>query len=176
MLDLAKVEAGKLEFDAQPVDLQAVVGEVIGNLEATAAARKIQVESHIDPGLTDVVLDEARLRQVLYNYASNALKFTPEGGKVAVRARPEGGPALFRLEVEDTGVGIEPDDVSRLFAEFQQVGGRTSNNVKGTGLGLALTKRLVEAQGGTVGAESRVGRGSTFFAILPRQARPTPRT
>jgi len=107
------------------------------------------------------------IRQDRRNYLSNALKFTPEGGTVKIRVAPEGS-AAFRLEVEDTGIGIRPEDTGRLFVEFQQLDASTAKKYAGTGLGLALTKRIVEAQGGRVGVQSRPGEGSTFFAVLPR--------
>src|SRR5688500_8015481 len=107
-----------------------------------------------------------RLKQVLYNYLSNAVKFTPEGGRVVVRVRAEKN-EQFRIEVEDNGIGIKPEDEHRLFIEFQQLDASTAKKFGGSGLGLALTKRLVEAQGGTVGVRSVFGTGSTFFATLP---------
>jgi signal transduction histidine kinase len=116
------------------------------------------------PGLR---LDPARLKQVLLNYLSNAVKFTPEGGRIQVRALPL-GPDRWRLEVEDSGVGISEADQARLFAQFQQLRQGRSPPQAGTGLGLALTRRLVELQGGTVGVQSTPGHGSTFHAELPR--------
>jgi signal transduction histidine kinase len=121
----------------------------------------------IDSTLGIVHLDPMRLKQVLYNYLSNAIKFTPEGGRVTLRVRPDGS-ERFRIEVEDTGIGIRPEDEHRLFIEFQQLDAGTAKKFSGSGLGLALTKRLVEAQGGTVGVRSVFGAGSTFFATLPR--------
>jgi signal transduction histidine kinase len=113
-----------------------------------------------------VVLDPARFRQVLYNYLSNALKFTPEGGNIVVRTTAEAADS-FRLEVEDTGIGIAPDQLGRLFLQFEQLdtGGARP---QGTGLGLALTRKIVEAQGGSVGVRSELGHGSVFHAVLPR--------
>jgi CheY-like chemotaxis protein len=128
-----------------------------------------------------LALDPARLKQVLYNYLSNALKFTSSGGLVTVRASPEGAD-FFRLEVHDTGSGIQPRDLSKLFVEFQQLDTGATKKHAGTGLGLALTKRIVEAQGGSVGVRSTPGVGSVFHAVLPRQATgkplpaPQPRT
>ena len=116
------------------------------------------------------MIDPGKLKQVLYNFLSNALKFTPEGGSVTLRARVE-GTEHFRLEVEDTGIGIRPEDIGRLFAEFQQLDASAAKEYAGTGLGLALTKRIVEAQGGRVGVTSVHGKGSVFHAVLPRQAR-----
>jgi signal transduction histidine kinase len=106
------------------------------------------------------------LRQVLLNYLSNALKFTPSGGAITVRAYIAED-SLLRLEVQDTGIGIATEDVELLFQDFHQLDGGLSKNVQGTGLGLALTKRLVEAQGGTVNVVSVLGQGCTFFASLP---------
>lgn len=172
VLDLSKVESGKMEFRPEPVDPPSVVAEVRAALRGVAEAKRIPVAVEIAPGLGEVTTDPAKLRQVLYNYLSNALKFTPEEGQVTVRVGPEGAEA-FRLEVEDTGIGIRPEDLGRLFAEFQQLETGAARRYPGTGLGLALTRRIVEAQGGRVGVRSAPGQGSVFFAILPR--RPAPR-
>ena len=168
VLDLAKVEAGKLEFHPEPIELDRVVGEVLAVLRTTSAKHQVEVSTEIAPTVDQLVLDPGRLKQVLYNYLSNALKFTPARGRVVVRALPVAGDRV-RIEVADTGSGIAPDQIDRLFSDFQQTaeGAKRSD---GTGLGLALTKRLVEAQGGEVGVTSTVGEGSTFFAILPRRA------
>jgi PAS domain S-box-containing protein len=171
VLDLSKVEAGKLEFRPEQLDLARLTGEVLGVLRTTIAAKGIVVSTEIDPAINELFLDASRLKQVLYNYVSNALKFTPEGGRVTVRGRPGVTPGTFRLEVQDTGSGIAEYDLRRLFVEFQQLDSGAAKRHGGTGLGLALTKRLVEAQGGTVGVESVVGQGSTFFAVLPRHSR-----
>lgn len=173
VLDLSKVEAGKLEFRPEPVDLDRIIGEVLAILRTTAAERRLVVDFEVDPAIGEVVLDPARLKQVLYNYVSNALKFTNEGGQVHIRAVAAGGDR-FRLEVKDTGIGISAEDQDRLFGEFQQIGGTEAQRIAGTGLGLALTKRLVETQGGSVGVHSELGVGSTFFAELPRKAKRAP--
>jgi protein-histidine pros-kinase len=169
VLDLSKVEAGKMEFRPERVDVAKLVGEVRDILRSIAAAKRIRVEAHVDPGLGEVVIDPGKLKQVLYNYLSNALKFTGETGRVTIRAAREGN-QRFRLEVEDTGIGIQPEELNRLFVEFQQLDASAAKKYAGTGLGLALTKRLVEAQGGTVGARSVPGVGSTFHAVLPLTA------
>ncbi|HZQ61648.1 MAG TPA: response regulator, partial [Casimicrobiaceae bacterium] len=170
VLDLSKVEAGKLEFHPEPCDVAMLTSEVLGVLRPTLAAKAINAHADIDPSLASVLLDTARFKQVLYNYVSNAVKFTPRGGRVTVRARRESD-AKFRLEVEDTGIGIAAADIARLFTEFQQLDSGTGKSHGGTGLGLALTKRLVEAQGGRVGVESTLGVGSVFYAVLPTQPR-----
>jgi PAS domain S-box-containing protein len=167
VLDLTKVEAGKMEFRPEPVDLSTLVHAVVQSLRAMAVEKGLQVDVSVDRRLDDIVLDPGRFRQVLYNYVSNALKFTPEG-RVAVRIVPEGEEHL-RLEVEDTGIGVSAENIQRLFIAFQQLDSGAAKLHAGTGLGLALTKQLAEAQGGTVGVRSTLGAGSVFFAILPRR-------
>ena len=169
VLDLAKVEAGKLEFRPRPFVPAEQIEEVVAILRTQASTRRITVTTQVDPALTEACLDPARFKQLLYNYLSNALKFTPEGGRVAIRALAIGDDQL-RVEVEDDGPGIAPVDLGRLFVEFQQLEGGLGKKHPGTGLGLALTRRLVEAQGGAVGVVSTPGRGSTFHAVLPRRA------
>jgi len=168
ILDLAKVESGKIDFQSEDVDLSQLVSETTTIVSGLAAKRKIRMTTEVDSAIGLVRLDPMRLKQVLYNYLSNAIKFTPEGGRVVLRARADTG-KRFRIEVEDTGVGIRPEDKDRLFMEFQQLDASTAKKFAGSGLGLALTKRLVEAQGGTVGVDSVFGAGSTFFATLPQQ-------
>ncbi|HUS28255.1 MAG TPA: response regulator [Kofleriaceae bacterium] len=170
VLDLAKVEAGKLDFRPEPIDVVKVLGEIVSITRATASGKRIKVVTEIDPSIRTVTLDPSRFKQVAYNYVSNALKFTPEGGRITIRAKPENDLA-FRLEVQDTGVGISATDLGRLFVEFQQLDAGAAKRHQGTGLGLALTRRLVEAQGGTVGVKSTQGEGSVFHAVLPRSAR-----
>jgi signal transduction histidine kinase/DNA-binding response OmpR family regulator len=167
VLDLAKVESGKIEFRPELVDLRKIVSEVVAMLRTISAGKSIRIDLDVDHTLDDLQLDPARLKQVLYNYLSNALKFTPPGGHVVVRARDELD--AFWIEVEDTGIGIAVEDLDRLFVEFQQLDAGSAKEHGGTGLGLALTKRIVEAQGGRVGVRSKVGEGSVFFATLPRR-------
>jgi PAS domain S-box-containing protein len=169
ILDLSKVEAGKMEFRPEPVDVPRVIEEIVSLLRTIASRKRLRLETSVDAVVERVVLDPGRLKQVLYNYLSNALKFTPEGGRIAVRVRSETS-ETFRLEVEDTGPGIEARDVGRLFIEFQQLDATLGKKHPGTGLGLALTRRIVEAQGGSVGVDSVPGEGSRFHAILPRRA------
>lgn len=165
-LDLATVEAGKLELHPEPVVVEAVIQEVGSVLRTQSLGKRIRVEVEADPRLEVVTIDPARFRQVVYNYLSNALKFTPEGGRVVVRTRPE-SPDRFRLEVEDSGIGIAPEHLEWLFRTLGPHAAGASP-LQGTGLGLALTRRIVEAQGGTVGVLSHIGRGSIFHAVLPR--------
>ncbi len=167
VLDLSKVESGKFEFVPEPVQLPQLLGEVLGILHTAVQRKNLQASTEIDATLGDLVLDPARLKQVFYNYLSNAIKFTPAGGRVTLRAMAA-GPDHFRVEVEDTGIGIAPDDLPRLFTEFLQLDAGYSKQHQGTGLGLALTRRLVQAQGGQVGVRSTPGVGSVFSMVLNR--------
>ena len=166
VLDLSKVEAGMMAFHPEPIDLRRIVADVTDALRPMLRDKRMCLAVEIDPTVAHVTLDPARLKQVLYNYLSNALKFTPEDGRVTIRAIPEGSDR-FCLEVEDTGIGITPTDIGRLFVAFQQLDAGAAKQYPGTGLGLALTKRLVEAQGGRVGVRSAVAAGTVFSAVLP---------
>jgi signal transduction histidine kinase/CheY-like chemotaxis protein len=171
VLDLAKVESGKMEFNPEPVNLTKLIAEVRQILQSLSSAKRLKVDFEVSPAVEQLIIDPAKLKQILYNYLSNAIKFTPEEGRIAVRALPEDAD-YFRLEVQDTGIGIEPENLAKLFVEFQQLESATIKRHQGTGLGLALTRKIVEAQGGRVGVESSPGQGSTFSAILPRNSRP----
>jgi signal transduction histidine kinase/CheY-like chemotaxis protein len=171
ILDLSKVEAGKMEFHPEPADLVQLIDDLVSTMRVLAEKKQIQVAVDVAPEVRSVVVDRARLKQVLYNYLSNAIKFTPEQGHVMVRVEPEGSES-FRLAVADTGVGIGAEDQQKLFREFQQLDQTAQKEHQGTGLGLALVKRLVEAQGGSVGVQSEPGRGSTFHVVLPRDPGP----
>jgi signal transduction histidine kinase len=126
------------------------------------------VEIEVAEDARRVVVDAARVKQILYNYLSNAIKFTPENGRITMRVVSE-GPALFRIDVQDTGVGVPAEQLGKLFVEFQQLDAGTAKKYQGTGLGLALTKRIAEAHGGHVAVRSTPATGSTFSVILPRR-------
>ncbi len=170
VLDLSKVDAGQLDFHPRPVRVTELVDEVLGVLSLWASERGLSIATSVDPDVDEVVLDGSRFKQVLYNYLANALKFTPGEGEILVRVVAEGA-SYFRLEVEDPGVGIASEDIPHLFSEFHQLDAGSTKRHGGTGLGLALTRRLVEAQGGTVGVHSEPGVGSVFYAVLPRISR-----
>ena len=163
ILDLSKVEAGRTEFRPMRHLLEPLVLEVRDVVRPVAEKKSIRMTVDVPSGL-HATLDGARFKQVLYNYLSNAVKFTPDGGSVAVRIVRDGD-SSFRLEVEDTGIGIAEQDLRLLFQEFVQLPGRRAD--QGTGLGLALTRHIVEAQGGAVSATSTPGKGSIFCAVLP---------
>ncbi|HXK17961.1 MAG TPA: ATP-binding protein, partial [Polyangiaceae bacterium] len=170
VLDLAKVEAGRVEVRPQHVDLARLAAEVKDVLRGLAVEKKLEISVQIGEGLDAVVTDPRLLKQVLYNYLSNAIKFTPERGAIHVSVAVS-SPDCFTLSVRDTGIGIKPSDIKRLFHEFQQLDSGTGKRYGGTGLGLALTKRVVEAQGGSVAVTSELGTGSVFSAELPLRPR-----
>jgi PAS domain S-box-containing protein len=169
LLDLSRIDSGKLLLEMQSVDLGAVVRDAVQAIQQEAAAAGIDIEEHVEPGLGPVAGDPARLQQVIWNLLSNALKFTPGGGRVSLRVqRVEGG---VEIRVSDTGVGIPAHQLPRIFERFQQAD-RSSARRFG-GLGLSIVRHLVELHGGRVRAESAgEGRGSTFVVRLPSGALP----
>lgn len=169
VLDLARVESGTMPFHPERICLPDLIRETIAGFRLLASERSITLTTDVQMSAIEVFLDPRKLKQVLLNYVSNALKFTPSGGRVTVHAHFTEGSA-FRLEVEDTGLGIGVEDIGRLFQDFHQLAGGLDHEIQGTGLGLALTKRLVEAQGGKVGVISQPGKGSRFYADLPCSA------
>jgi PAS domain S-box-containing protein len=170
LLDLAKIESGRITLRPEPIELAMTVNEVRDLIRGLATEKRIQVGMEVDPALSGLQTDPRLLKQVLYNYLSNAIKFTPDNGRVDLRIVPEGSDK-FRIDVQDSGLGIKGEDLPRLFIEFQQLDSGFAKRYPGTGLGLPLTKRIVEAQGGNVSVESQPGRGSTFTAVLPRDLR-----
>ena len=174
VLDLARVEAGRPDLRPSAFDLVSLLGETIAAMRPLAE-RKALVLVFDGPSEVPLVADPARIRQVVFNLVSNAIKFTPPGGRITVRASRSGD--QVRLSVDDTGVGIDPSDLDRVFEAFEQVPNGASR--EGTGLGLALSRRLVEAHGGTIEVTSEVGQGSRFTVRLPAGPRtvgtqPTP--
>jgi signal transduction histidine kinase/DNA-binding response OmpR family regulator len=162
VLDLTKIEAGRIELAREAFDLATALTESVEGLRPLADRKHIEMV--LDAHAGNVSADRGRLRQVVYNLLSNAIKFTPEGGRVAVEARWHGTDA--RIAVTDTGVGIATDDLGHIFEEFRQVGDLKAREA-GTGLGLALSRRLVEAHGGQITATSVLGTGSRFEFVLP---------
>lgn len=179
ILDLSRIEAGKMRLDFAPVSVRRLLSDVRHIFDLRATEQGITLEVSVVSGMPDaMVLDETRLRQVLFNLVGNAIKFTHEGG-VTVRARAteleEGRTAdtdtrYYRLEVtvSDTGIGIPPDQQERIFEAFEQQEGQSSRRYGGTGLGLAITRKLVEMMGGQLTVKSEPEAGSTFTVTLPR--------
>jgi len=174
LLDLSKIAAGRMELRLEPLDLHDLLREAADSVRALLEARKHKLA--IEPPRDHVVVqvDRGRLRQVLLNLLSNAIKFTTDGGRIALSARLE-ETGRVRIAVSDSGIGIAAEDQAKLFKEFVQLDASASRRYEGTGLGLALSKRLVELHGGTIGLDSELGKGSTFWFTLPRaDSRPEP--
>jgi len=168
IIDMSRADTEQLELHPEPVSLCALVDEVVTAQQNAVASKQIELRVDVDPGLTDVTLDPLRLKQVLQAYLDNAVHFTAVAGHVAVRVHPEDD-AHLRIEVEDDGIGITGEDLPKLFQSYTQLSTGLTKAHPGLGIGLALTRRIVEAQGGSVGVRSVPGRGSAFHAILPRQ-------
>jgi signal transduction histidine kinase len=165
ILDLARVEADAIPLDIEPVDIDAVAQNVQRMLEGGAAKANVHISVDLSPFLPAVLTDEKRLSQILLNVTSNAIKFTPAGG--AVRISGVAGNDRLILQVIDTGIGIAPEDIATVMAPFGQVDTSLARKYAGTGLGLPLAKRLVEALGGSLSLESEIGNGTTVTINLP---------
>jgi len=166
ILDLTKIESGRLELEYREVNLPGIVRETLDHMRPAAQAKGISLEFEGDRPET-VEADAERLKQVIYNYVSNGIKFSGPGGTVQVSIGPESADR-YRLEVRDTGVGIRSEDLPRLFAEFDRLA-PSEKAQAGAGLGLPIALRIVEAHGGRVGVDSVFGEGSCFYAVLPNR-------
>ena len=166
ILDLSKIEAGKMRLALDEFDLGEVAEEALMILRVEASRKDIRLEAELEPAAREVVADRAKLRQILTNLLSNAVKFTRPGGRVKLAASCRDG--RLEVRVQDTGIGIRPEDQERIFAAFIQVDGSYARKYQGTGLGLTLVKRFVEMHGGAIRVESEVGKGSTFILTLPQ--------
>jgi signal transduction histidine kinase/CheY-like chemotaxis protein len=170
ILDFSKIEAGKLDLDARPFSLSTLAEEVVELLSPRALEKQIEIASFVDERLpSEVVGDATRLRQVLLNLVGNAVKFTGKGG-VAIVVEPGAWPDEVSFAVRDTGIGIRPEALGAIFEEFEQAEGGSTRKFGGTGLGLTISKRIVERMGGRIAVESTPGVGSTFTftLMLPR--------
>ena len=169
ILDLAKIEAGKMELHAEEMPVAEALQEVTSILEPMARQQGLQL---IMAGLADVgviMADRSKFKQVLYNLLSNAVKFTPPPGQITITVKDS--PEHLTVSVHDTGIGMKEEDLPKLFREFEQIDGSYTRRYQGTGLGLALCRRFVEMHGGRIWAESHFGKGSTFTFTIPRDAR-----
>lgn len=164
VLDLSKIEAGRMDLLPETFAVAGAVEEVCSIASNAVPGKRIHLRQSVSPDVASVTLDRHRFNQILFNLVSNALKFTDEG-TVDVKVSRSGDE--LQLQVIDTGIGMSPEDLPKLFVEFQQLDSGASRRHQGTGLGLALTRRIAELQGGSVRVESKPGRGSTFTVLLP---------
>jgi len=169
ILDLSKVEAGKMELEVERVSLREVLDSSLVMHREKALRHSIRLDLQMEP-LTERVIevDERKLKQILFNLLSNAMKFTPDGGSVQVRTKDLTEAQEIEISVEDTGIGIRPEDLPKLFKEFAQLENAYDKKYEGTGLGLALTKKFVEMHGGHIQVSSEFGQGSRFAFGLPQ--------
>lgn len=165
ILDLSKVEAGKMELRYSEFSIASVFEDVKGTLSHLAQAKSLEIGFKVEPDFGDLQADRSRLIQILYNLVSNAIKFTPEGGSVSVHCKKSGNRALF--SVTDTGIGISSEDQKKLFQPFTQIDSSSSREYCGTGLGLALVKKIVNLHRGDIWVESEPEKGSTFMFTIP---------
>jgi signal transduction histidine kinase len=170
ILDLSKVEAGRMELEVATFDLPLAIDNARTFVRERATRHGINLDVNVDERLGDFVGDERKIKQILLNLLSNAVKFTPEGGRIGISARQTDG--SVEISVSDTGIGIAPQDQPKIFEEFRQVGSDYAHKSEGTGLGLTLAKKFVELHGGRIWLESEVGKGSTFTFTLPIKPHP----
>jgi signal transduction histidine kinase len=167
ILDLSKVEAGRMELEVAPFDLPVAIDNARTFVRERAVKHGITLDIYVDDRLGEYVGDERKIKQILLNLLSNAVKFTPEGGRISIAAnKTDHG---VEISVSDTGIGIPPAEQPTIFEEFRQVGGDYAHKKEGTGLGLTLAKKFVELHGGKIWVESEVGKGSTFTFTLPEK-------
>ena len=168
ILDLSKVEAGYMALDLQEFDVHSAIKNCCTLIRERVMRQRLRFECTVDPAITKWPADERKFKQVILNLLSNAVKFTPQGGSVELRAKIEDG--WLVVSVRDTGIGISQEERAAIFKEFHQVRTVGSAKHEGTGLGLSLSRRLVELHHGTLTVESEPGRGSTFTARFPAAA------
>jgi signal transduction histidine kinase len=164
VLDISKIEAGELKIEKVPFELADLIGEVTAAARPLMEKKGLGLSVEVSPGIGTISSDRRRVGQVLMNLISNAIKFTPSG-EVRVSCHRAGGWVV--VSVTDTGIGINGEDLNKLFMPFQQVESGLTRNYEGTGLGLSISKRLVMMLGGDIAVESEFGRGSTFRFWLP---------
>ena len=172
ILDLAKIEAGKMDLHPEQMPVMEALQEVTAILDPMARQQGLQLRTVGAADASIIMADRSKFKQVLYNLLSNAVKFTPAPGTITLLVKDS--PQQLTVSVEDTGIGMKPEDLPKLFREFEQIDGSYTRRYQGTGLGLALCRRFVEMHGGRIWAESQFGKGSIFTFTIPREPRTAP--
>jgi PAS domain S-box-containing protein len=167
VLDLAKIEAGNIDLNPETFPISKAITEVCAVVNGIAHKKRVELTAKIETEMGEVTLDQQKFKQICYNLLANAVKFTDSGAHVEIGSKQTDNGA-FAIWVADTGIGIKQEDLSRLFREFEQLDSGTSRHFEGSGLGLALTQKLVHHQGGEIAVESEFGAGSTFTVTSPR--------
>jgi PAS domain S-box-containing protein len=165
--DLSSIASKKYIVDVIPVSLNELISEVVKGISFLAESKNIRLTTDVPVGLPIIYVDRARVMQVFLNIINNAIKYTPKGGEVSIMARDEDDRVL--VAIHDTGIGIPKNDLENIFSGFYHAGYKLSYEYKGVGLGLALSRGIVESHGGRIWAESEVGKGSTFYFTLPKR-------
>lgn len=168
LLDLSKLEAGKMQLNLKPTLIDKVINESVEGLNAWAKTKNITIEKRIQPGLPEFNMDSDRIIQVLNNLIGNAVKFTPDNGNITIEARKVFERGEIEVSVADTGIGINKEDLGKVFDKFYQAGVRVATDIMGTGIGLSIAKEIVELHRGKIWAESEKGSGAKFTFTLPR--------
>ena len=167
LLDLSKLEAGRMKINPLPSSIEKTIDESIQSLKIWARTKSINLQKKIPAGIREIYFDPNRIIQVLNNLLSNAIKFTPNGGEIAVEVEMDKEKSELIVTVQDSGVGIPPEDLDKVFEKFYQVEDSASSGTGGTGIGLAIVKQIVELHGGKVWVESQKGKGTRFSFTLP---------
>jgi len=165
VLDLSKVEAGKMSLQCEDFPIPAALHDINTAMRNELDKKNLSFDMEIDERLASLNADKQKVRQIMLNLLSNAVKFTPQGGMIKVSAKGVDG--SVQISITDTGIGIKPEDIKRIFERFQQIDSKTAREYPGTGLGLALTRKFVEMHGGKIWVESEFGKGSTFTFTIP---------
>jgi two-component system phosphate regulon sensor histidine kinase PhoR len=164
-LDISRIESGRAELNFSSCNIARLLDDVIDLLMPQIKSKNINWVSEIDQSIPEIIIDTSQIERVFINLISNAIKFTPEEGTITVKIYM--GDHFLNVEVSDTGIGISESDTVKLFDEFYRVENEINQNLKGTGLGLALVKKIIEAHNGKIWVKSAVGQGTTFYFTLP---------
>jgi signal transduction histidine kinase len=167
LLEVSRIESGALKLKLEPLDLTPLIHEIVDQIRPQINAKEQHLTLNLPPESSHVVADSSRITQILFNLLSNATKYTDQKGKINVTVNAEG--PLIRIDITDTGIGLSEDHQQQLFTRFYRADNPATRKVAGTGLGLWITKSLVEMHGGTITVTSQIGKGSTFSFTLPRE-------